>query len=173
MQQPVERLADEPRHKPIVDELRQECGVGLLTAMVYRTEIGYAGRFRRGRQTGKYVGLTPTSYESGEQNDRKGHISRQGPPRLRKMLCQASWSQVCHDVSAKRIYQQLVSRNPKKKKIAIVAVMRRVGVGLWDRPRKKGGGKGLAPREWKRVFRNRIVPEGGHPNGTGSTHTHG
>jgi len=144
MQQPVERLADEPRHKPIVDELRQECGVGLLTAMVYRTEIGYAGRFRRGRQTGKYVGLTPTSYESGEQNDRKGHISRQGPPRLRKMLCQASWSQVCHDVSAKRIYQQLVSRNPKKKKIAIVAVMRRLAVRLWHRMRKVEVEMGLA-----------------------------
>ncbi len=136
MQQPVERLADEPRHKAIVEELRQECGVGLLTAMVYRTEIGYAGRFRRGRQVGKFVGLTPTSHESGEQNDRKGHISRQGPPRLRKMLCQASWSQVRHDVSAKRIYQQLVSRNPKQKKIAIVAVMRRLAVRLWHRMRK-------------------------------------
>src|SRR5438128_5753979 len=144
MQQPVERLADEPRHKPIVDELRQECGVGLLTAMVYRTEIGYAGRFRRGRQTGKYVGLTPTSYESGEQNDRKGQLSRQGPPRLRKQLCQASWSQVCHDVSAKRIYQQLVSRNPKKKKIAIVAVMRRLAVRLWHRMRKVEVEMGLA-----------------------------
>src|SRR3989475_12520682 len=152
MQQAVEGLADEPRHKPFVDELRQECGVGLLTAMVYRTEIGYAGRFRRGRQTGKYGGLTPTSYESGEQNDRKGHISRQGPPRLRKMLCQASWSQVCHDVSAKRIYQQLVSRNPKKKKIAIVAVMRRLGVGVWGRLRQGGRGKGLRLSNLKKIF---------------------
>src|SRR5207247_3977314 len=128
--QPVERLADEPRHKPIVDELRQECGVGLLTAMVYRTEIGYAGRFRRGRQTGKYVGLTPTSYESGEQNDRKGHISRQGPPRLRKMLCQASWSQVCHDVSAKRIYQELVTRNRQKNNSATGEEQRPVEVRI-------------------------------------------
>jgi len=136
MKKPIEQLAAEPRHKPIVEELTQECGVGLLTAMVYRTEIGYAGRFGRGRQVGKFVGLTPTSYESGEQTDRKGHISRQGPPRLRKMLCQASWSQVCHDASAKRIYQQLVWRNPKKKKIAIVAVMRRLAVRLWHRMRK-------------------------------------
>src|SRR5437867_3790521 len=75
MQQPVEQLADEPRHKAIVEELRQECGVGLLTAMVYRTEIGYAGRFRRGRQVGKFGGLTPTSQERGEQTARKGYIS--------------------------------------------------------------------------------------------------
>jgi len=136
LQEPIEQLAREPRHKPIIDELIQECGVGILTAMVYRTEIGQAGRFRRGRQVGKFVGLTPKSHESGEQNDRKGHISRQGSPRLRKILCQASWSHVCHDARAQRIYQQLVSRNPKKKKIAIVAVMRRLAVRLWHRMRQ-------------------------------------
>ena len=136
IQQPIEQLSREPRHKPFVDELTQEHGVGLLTAMVYRTEIGQAGRFHRGRQVGKFIGLTPTSHESGQQNDRKGHISRQGPPRLRKMLCQASWVHICHDAQARRVYEQLVSRNPKKKKIAIVAVMRRLAVRLWHRMRK-------------------------------------
>jgi transposase len=133
IEKPIEQLASQPRHKPIVDELTQEPGVGLMTAMVYRTEMGCAGRFRRGRQVGKFVGLTPTSHESGQQNDRKGHISRQGPSRLRKMLCQASWVHVQYDAGAKRFYQQLVSRNPKKKKIAIVAVMRRLAVRLWHR----------------------------------------
>jgi transposase len=133
--EPIHQLAQNPRHKPIIEELVQEHGVGLLTAMVYRTEIGQAGRFRRGRRVGKFVGLTPTSHESGQQQDRKGHISRQGPPRLRKMLCQASWVHVQRDPQAKRFYQQLVSRNPKKKKIAIVAVMRRLAVRLWHRMR--------------------------------------
>jgi transposase len=128
--------AAEARHKAIIDELRQECGVGLLTAMVYRTEIGHAGRFRRGRQVGKFVGLTPTSYESGQQNDRKGHISRQGPPRLRRMLCQASWVRICHDEQERQVYQRVVSRNPKKKKIALVAIMRRLSVRLWHRMQK-------------------------------------
>jgi transposase len=136
MQKPLERLAAEPRHKPIVEELTQESGVGLLTALVYRTEIGHAGRFRRGRQVGKFSGLTPTSHESGQQNDRKGHISRQGPPRLRKVLCQASWVHVRHDPQARRMYQELVLRNPKKKKVALVAVMRRLAVRLWHRMRK-------------------------------------
>jgi transposase len=136
IEKPIEQLSLEPRHKPFMDELSQECGVGRLTAMVYRTEIGYAGRFHRGRQVGKFVGLTPTSHESGQQNDRKGHISRQGPPRLRKMLCQASWVHICYDARARQIYDQLVSRNPKKKKIAIVAVMRRLAVRLWHRMRK-------------------------------------
>lgn len=136
MQQQVEQLARQERHQPFVDELTQEPGVGVVTAMLYRTEIGYAGRFRRGRQVGKFTGLTPTSHESGEQNDRKGHISHQGPPRMRKMLCQASWVRICHDKSARRVYEEIVRRNPKKKKIAIVAVMRRLAVRLWHRMRK-------------------------------------
>jgi transposase len=52
------------------------------------------------------------------------------------MLCQASWVHVRHDPQAKQFYQQLVSRNPKKKKIAIVAVMRRLAVRLWHRMRQ-------------------------------------
>jgi transposase len=136
MQQSLEQLANEPRHQTVIEELMKEPGVGLVTALVYRTEIGHAGRFRRGRQVGKFVGLTPTSHESGAQNDRKGHISRQGPPRMRKMLCQASWSHIRHDVRAARVYQKLVGRNPKKKKIAVVAVMRRLAIRLWHRMRQ-------------------------------------
>ncbi len=136
LDQRIEQLAAQERHKPIVEALREEKGVGLLTAMVYRTEIGQASRFRRGRHIGKYAGLTPTSHESGQQSDRKGHISRQGPPRLRKVLCQASWVHIRHDNASRQYYQRLVGRNPKKKKIALVAVMRRLAVRLWHRMRQ-------------------------------------
>jgi transposase len=136
LDQKVQQLAAQQRHKPIVEALTEEKGVGLLTAMVYRTEIGQASRFRRGRHIGKYAGLTPTSHESGEQNDRKGHISRQGPPRLRKVLCQASWVHIRHDSQSRQYYQRLVAKNPKKKKIALVAIMRRLAVRLWHRMRQ-------------------------------------
>src|SRR5678815_509618 len=42
----VDQLAQHPRHKAIVEALRKEKGVGLLTALVFRTEIGHARRFR-------------------------------------------------------------------------------------------------------------------------------
>ena len=132
----VGQLGSQPRHKPIVEALMKEKGVGLLTALVFRTEIGQASRFRRGRQVGKFMGLTPTSHESGQQQDRKGHISRQGPPRLRKVVCQASWVHVRHDPHSRQVYQRLVAKNPKKKKIALVAVMRRLAVRLWHRMRE-------------------------------------
>jgi hypothetical protein len=47
MQKPVEKLVSDPRYKPIIDELTQECGVGVLAAMVYRARsdmrAGFAG----------------------------------------------------------------------------------------------------------------------------------
>jgi len=132
----VQHLAQQQRHKPIVEALMKEKGVGVLTALVFRLEIGYALRFRRGRHVGKFVGLTPTSHESGQQSDRKGHISRQGPPRLRKVLCQASWVSLRHDNRARELHQRLVVKNPKKKKIALVAVMRHLAVRLWHRMRE-------------------------------------
>lgn len=131
MNQALGELANTPRRKPIVDELMKEKGVGLTTALKYATDISDFKRFRRGRQVGAFFGLAPSSDESGENNDRKGHITREGSPSARKVLCQATWSRVQHDKREREIYNRLVSRNPKKKKIALVACMRRLAVRLW------------------------------------------
>ncbi len=58
-------------------------GVGTLTAMVFLTEMGDLNRFPNRRKLKAYVGLAPTSHESGEIKDRKGHIARRGSSRLR------------------------------------------------------------------------------------------
>ena len=106
-------------------------GVGLLTSMVYLTEIGDMRRFSNRKEIGSYLGLVPSSNESGEDSDRKGHITREGPARVRKVLCQATWSRVAHDEEEARVYQRIVKKNPKHKKIAVVAGMRRLGVLMW------------------------------------------
>jgi transposase len=131
MDQAMRELANTPRRKPIVDELMKEKGVGLATAMKYVTDIGDFKRFSRGRQIGAFFGLVPSTAESGENNDRKGHITREGSPSARKVLCQATWSRVQHDKQERDVYRRLVARNPKKKKIALVACMRRLAVRLW------------------------------------------
>jgi transposase len=128
----MEELAGTPRWKPIVEALRKEKGVGLMTALKYSTDIGDFSRFRRGRQVGAFYGLTPSSHESGENNDRKGHITREGSPSGRQILCQSTWSRVQHDKQEREVYRRLVLKNPKKKKIALVACMRRLAVRLWQ-----------------------------------------
>jgi transposase len=127
----MEELADTPRWKPIVEAMRKEKGVGLMTALKYSTDIADFSRFRRGRQVGAFYGLAPSSHESGETNDRKGHITREGSPSGRQVLCQSAWSRVRHDTHEREVYLRLALKNPKKKKIALVACMRRLAVRLW------------------------------------------
>ena len=131
LNQAMEQLADTPRWKPIVQAMTKEKGVGLMTALKYSTDIAEFSRFRRGRQVGAFYGLTPSSNESGENNDRKGHITREGSPTGRQVLCQSTWSRVRHDEHEREVFQRLVLKNPKKKKIALVACMRRLAVRLW------------------------------------------
>ena len=127
----VEALAREARHQAQVQELRKVKGVGTLTAMTFLTELGDASRFSNRRRLANYLGLTPSSYESGEAADRKGHITRQGPPRIRKILNQAVWSRVRWNPEVKQRFARLAARTGVKK--AIVAEMRKLGIELWHR----------------------------------------
>ena len=107
--------------------------------MVFLTELGDLSRFANRRQLAAYLGLVPRSFESGNASDRKGHITHQGSSRVRKMLCQATWSRVRWDPQEKEAYGRIAAKNPKKKKIAVVASMRRLAVRMWHRGREFQG----------------------------------
>jgi transposase len=124
-------LSQTPRLASVVEVLCQHKGIGVLTALVYLTEIGDMRRFANRRQVGSFLGLTPGSFESGQADDRKGHITHQGPSRVRKVLCQAVWSRLRCVPSERQAYDAIVQRNPKHKKIAVVARMRSLAVRLW------------------------------------------
>lgn len=125
-----------PRYQRTVYELLRIRGVGLLTALVYLTEIGDLNRFRNRRQLAAFLGLVPSSNETGERGDCKGHITRQGPSRVRRVLCQAAWSNVRGEGPEQAAYQRIVTRNPKRKKVAVVAAMRRLAIRMWHAGRK-------------------------------------
>lgn len=132
----IQELSETPRYAEPVQELVKLKGVGTLTAMVYLTEMGDLSRFDNRRQIGAYLGLVPSSKESGGKSDRKGHITHQGSSRVRKVLCQASWARVRTDIHEKRVYEGIVERNPKHKNIAVVASMRRLSIKMWHQGRK-------------------------------------
>lgn len=127
----VKALSEEHRYAEPVRELMLEKGAGRLTAMVFLTEMGDLSRFKNRRQVGCYLGLVPSSNESGERSEKKGHITHQGPERVCKVLCQAVWSRVRSDEETRESYEKIVAKNPKHKKIAVVAMMRRLGIRLW------------------------------------------
>ena len=129
LQGAVEALSRQERYREAVEALTELHGVGILTAMVFLTEMGDVTRFSNRRQVASYLGLVPSSHESGEANDRKGHITCHGPSRVRKVLCQASWCRTRVDPA----YARIVEKNKRHKKIAIVALMRRLAIRMWHK----------------------------------------
>ena len=95
----VTALSETDRYRAAAEALCDKLtGVAILSAMVFLTELGDMRRFANRRKVGAYLGVVPSSNESGESaSDRKGHITRQGPARVRKVLCQSAWSLVAFD----------------------------------------------------------------------------
>jgi transposase len=108
----VAALAQEDPYREQVDRMTQVKGVGLVTAMTFLLELGDVNRFRNRQQVGCYLGLVPSSDESGEANNRKGHITHLGPARVRKVLTQAAWILVRYDPTWKEWYTALARLLP-------------------------------------------------------------
>ena len=137
LDQAVAKLAGTPRYARAFAKLPLLPGVGTLTAMTFLTELGDLARFANRRQLAAYLGLAPAAYESGPRDDRKGHITRQGPSRVRHLLCQAAWAaqRVCSTWKAK--YEQIKRGSAKRSKIAVVAVMRLLAIRMWHTARSQ------------------------------------
>jgi transposase len=131
----ITRLSRSPRYARAFRKLKLIKGVGTLSAMVFLTELGDLDRFANRRQLAAYLGLAPSAFESGERNDRKGHITRQGPARLRHVLCQAAWAAMRCSSEWRAKYDRIRGGSTKRTKVAIVAVMRQLGVAMWQTAR--------------------------------------
>jgi transposase len=113
-----------------VDRLRQVPGVGPRLAEAVVAAIDDPHRFKSSRQVGAYVGLVPKQYQSGT-SDRRGRITKQGPTLLRSLLVEASWMAIRYNPWLRRVYEQVCGGSKTRKKIAIVAVARRLLIALW------------------------------------------
>jgi transposase len=77
------------RSSEVCKRLMTVPGVGPITALTFRAEIDDPLRFKRSRDVGVHIGLTPRRYASGE-TDRSGGISKCGNAALRTLLFEAS-----------------------------------------------------------------------------------
>jgi len=84
--------------KQVLDIVRQEAvcrrlmgvpGVGPITALTFRATIDRPDRFKRSRDVGAHLGLTPARYQSGE-TDIQGKVSRCGDELARTALYEAA-----------------------------------------------------------------------------------
>ena len=105
-------------------------GVGPRTAQVIVAVLDRPRRFASRRQVSAYAGLTPRRYQSG-QMDHSGRISKRGSRLLRWALNQAAWVTVRCRPEWRAVYLRLGGGTKKRRKQAIVAVMRKLLVVAW------------------------------------------
>jgi transposase len=103
-------------------------GVGPVVALTYRVTVDVPARFRNSKAVGAVFGLTPSKYQSG-QNDRTGGISRCGDEMMRVMLYEAAQSMLVRSTkwSWLKAWAMKIARHRGIKK-GIVALARRLAV---------------------------------------------
>ena len=118
---------------PAVAKLSAIQGVGNLTALAFVLSLDDPGRFKKSRDVGPFVGLTPRKRASGA-SDPELSITRTGNPFLRRILVQAAHyilGPFGPECLLRRHGQRIVDRGGKHaKKRAAVAVARKLAVLL-------------------------------------------
>lgn len=111
----------------ILKEIR---GVGRRSAILLLTELAVLDPTMTVKQLVAYAGLDPRRYESGTSVEKPPRISKTGNARLRAILYMNALSAIRHDRGARLFFARLVARG-KKRKQALVAVMRKLLHGIW------------------------------------------
>jgi transposase len=125
----VKELSESERHKEETERLMAVDGVGVLTAMTYKTELIAPERFKNSKAVARYLGLAPGVYQTGDTR-KEGPIMKSGNARIRPLLVEASWNWVRKDPVARKKFMRLV-RNTGSQKKAIVGVARHLSIVFW------------------------------------------
>ncbi|WP_235091697.1 IS110 family transposase, partial [Mycetohabitans sp. B3] len=133
----LERALQERLPAPVrerITYLRHLKGVGQLGASRLMLELFWR-EFGNRRQLGACVGLVPQPYDSGQSRIDQG-ISKQGNRRVRTQLIEMAWCWLRYQPSSalaqwfnKRT--QGTGANRRARRIAIVALARRLVIALW------------------------------------------
>jgi transposase len=127
----LEEVADELY--PETKLLRQIHGVGALTALAFVLTLEDPSRFAKSRQVGPYLGLVPTTDQSGK-SDPQRRISKHGNELTRKLLVNCAHyvlGPFGEDSDLRRHGEKIAGRGGKNaKKRAVVAVARKLSVLL-------------------------------------------
>jgi transposase len=112
--------------------LRQLKCLGPAFATTLTSEVFYKD-FRNRREVGSYFGLTPSPWQSGGI-DRDQGISKAGSPRARCAAIELSWLWLRHQPDSKLTLEyrkRTLDAGKRIKRIAIVALARKLVVALW------------------------------------------
>jgi len=95
-------------------------GVGRRTAEAFVAYVDDPHRFRSGK-IGSYFGLVPREDSTGTHRH-LGHVTREGPSTVRKLLTEAAWRGSQSDEVIKAVYERLLRGDKGRRKLAVVAL---------------------------------------------------
>ena len=115
-------------HDDTAQRLMTAPGVGPIVALTYVAVLDTPARFGGdARRASAFLGLVPSEDSSGERRH-KGGITKTGPPELRSLLIQASWTiwrgRTAAGVALRTWAHALAARRGRR--VAIVALARRL-----------------------------------------------
>ena len=110
--------------------LRTIPGVGPRLSEAIVALLDQPQRFRKASQVSGYIGMVPKAFDSGE-SERRGHITRQGSGLVRSLLVEVAWAGLRHNAWMRQTYQRLSGGKKARRKVAIVAVGRKLLVRCW------------------------------------------
>lgn len=113
-----------------VELLRTIPGVGPRLAEAIVALVDQPRRFRKASQVSSYIGMVPKALDSGE-TERRGRITRQGSQLVRSLLVEVAWAGLRHNPWVRQTFQRLSGGKKGRRKIAIVAVGRKLLVRCW------------------------------------------
>lgn len=117
----LDRFAAQPAIARQMTLLQTIPGVGPRTAEAMLAYIDTPNRFARVSQVASYFGLVP-SEDASAAVSRRGHITKQGPGIVRKLLTEASWVAIRKSEKLRAFYERVRAGKPERNKIALVAV---------------------------------------------------
>jgi transposase len=122
------------RADPVCRLLMTAPGVGMLTAIAFKTAVDRPERFRRVADVGPFLGLTPKKYQSGEV-DRNTSISKHGNRLTRSMLFEAAGvllKRTRQDCALKRWAARVEQRvGMRKATVALARKLATILLSMW------------------------------------------
>jgi transposase len=117
------RLEKQTKDDPLVKKLLTIKGIGLITAVTLRAEIGRFDRFRTGKQLARFCGFSPRNASSGERQADAGLI-KAGNKELKSLLIEAAHRLIRCEERWTALAARLSSRG-KKGCVVVAAVANR------------------------------------------------
>lgn len=100
-------------------------GIGPVVASGVMGELGDLRRFETGRKLSSFTGLAPSHHQSGTSVNAPPRMSKQGNPRVRRLLYLSAMTAIRGDNDLADIYRHDVARG-KPPKVVLVGIMRRL-----------------------------------------------